>query len=77
MIGFLIVLSGIIVFVAAAILSGGGSADFGIVIFIGPIPIVLGAGPQATLLILFSIMLAALSITIFLLMRKRMEKASV
>jgi len=77
MIGFLIALLGITVLTLAAILSGGSSANFGIVIFIGPVPIVLGAGPQVTLLFLFSIMLAALSIIVFLLMRRRMEKTRV
>jgi uncharacterized protein (TIGR00304 family) len=70
MLGFFIVLLGIVI-LAVATLSSGGSASYGGVIFIGPIPIVFGAGPQAAWLILFAIMLAALSIIVFLLTRRR------
>ena len=71
--GFFIVLLGIII-LAVATLASGGSASYGGVIFIGPIPIVFGAGPQAAWLILFAIMLAALSVIIFFLTRKRVNK---
>jgi len=74
--GFFIVLLGIVI-LAVATLSSGGSASYGGVIFIGPIPIVFGAGPQAAWLILFAIVLAALSIIVFLLTRKRVNKEAV
>jgi uncharacterized membrane protein len=74
--GFFIVVLGIVI-LAVATLSSGGSASYGGVIFIGPIPIVFGAGPQAAWLILFAIVLAALSIIVFLLTRKRMDKEAV
>jgi uncharacterized membrane protein len=74
--GFLIVLLGIIILAVATLVSGG-SASYGGVIFIGPIPIVFGAGPQATWLISFAIVLAALSIIVFLLMRRNRGKAAV
>ena len=73
--GFFIVLLGIII-LAVATLASGGSASYGGVIFIGPIPIVFGAGPQATWLILFAIVLSALSIIVFVLTRKRMNKSA-
>jgi len=76
MLGLFIVLLGIVI-LAVATLASGGSASYGGVIFIGPIPIVFGAGPQATWLILFAIVLAALSIIVFLLTRKRMNKEAV
>lgn len=76
-IGFFIVFVGIIIITAAAALSGGGSASFGGVIFIGPFPIVFGTGAQATWLILFAIILAALGIIVLLLMRRKMEKSGV
>jgi uncharacterized membrane protein len=72
--GFFIVLLGIIILAVATLVSGG-SASYGGVIFIGPIPIVFGAGPRATWLISFAIVLAALSIIVFLLMRRRTWKA--
>ena len=76
LLGFFIVLLGIII-LAVATLALGGSASFGGVIFIGPIPIVFGAGPKATWLILFAIVLSALSIIVFVLTRKRMNKSGV
>jgi len=72
--GFLAILAGIIVVMIATILSSSGSASFGGIIFIGPIPIVFGAGPSAQWLILFAIILAGLSIVMFLMMRKRYAK---
>jgi uncharacterized membrane protein len=72
--GFLTILSGVIVVMIAAVLSSSGSASFGGVIFIGPIPIVFGAGPSAQWLILFAIILAGLSIVMFLMMRKKHDK---
>jgi len=76
MLGFFIVLAGIVI-LAVATLASGGSSSIGGVIFIGPIPIVFGAGPQAVWLILFAIVLAALSITVFVLTRKRMNREAV
>jgi uncharacterized membrane protein len=72
--GFFIVLLGIII-LAVATLASGGSASFGGVMFVGPIPIVFGAGPQAAWLILFAIVLSALSVILLLLMRRRLRKA--
>jgi uncharacterized membrane protein len=69
--GFVLVFVGITIVLVAAVLYGGGSASFGAVIFVGPFPIVIGAGPQATLLVLFGIILTVLSVIIFLVMRRR------
>ncbi|MEM2104075.1 MAG: DUF131 domain-containing protein [Candidatus Bathyarchaeia archaeon] len=74
--GFFIILFGAILLVAAAMLSEGGDASFGGVIFIWFFPIVFGAGPQASWLILFAIILAVLSIVMFFIMRKEWGKAS-
>lgn len=71
-IGFFIILAGIIITVAAALLFGEGTGSFGGFIFIGPIPIVFGAGPGAAWLSLFAIILGILSIILFLMLwRKR------
>jgi uncharacterized membrane protein len=72
--GFVLVFVGIAVILIAAVLYGGGSASAGVVIFIGPFPIVIGAGPDATLIVLFSIILAVLSVVVFLIMNRRMRK---
>ena len=70
--GFLLVIVGIIVIVVAAALSGG-SGSVGAVIFIGPIPIVFGAGPDAGWLILIGIVLAVLSLVLFFVMNRRIR----
>lgn len=71
-IGFFIILAGIIIMVAAALLSGEGTGGFGGFILIGPFPIVFGAGPGATWLALFAIILGILSVMLFLILwRKR------
>jgi len=74
-IGFFIILLGIIILMVATMLYGKGSENFGAVIFIWPVPIVFGAGQQATWMILFAVILAVLSIIMFLIMRKGLAKA--
>ncbi|MGB9684761.1 MAG: TIGR00304 family membrane protein [Candidatus Bathyarchaeales archaeon] len=68
--GFFIILVGVLFLVAATLLSGG-TASIGGVVFIGPIPIVFGAGPEAQWLILFAIILGVLSVIMFFILRKK------
>ena len=70
--GFIVVFIGIILVMAASAFGGNGSASSGIIIFVGPFPIVFGAGPNAGWLILIGVILAALSVVIFVLMRRKM-----
>jgi len=72
--GFVLVFVGIAVILVAAVFYGGGSVSGGVVIFIGPFPIVIGAGPDVTLIVLFSIILAVLSVVVFLVMNRRLRK---
>jgi len=74
--GFFIILLGILILVVVAVLAGD-SVNFGALIFIGPFPIVIGAGPEATWMILFAVILAVLTIAMFLVLRKKQEKAKV
>ena len=67
MLGFAVVIIGIILVMASSLL-GGGSASVGGVIFIGPFPIVIGAGPDAVWLIAISIAISVLMILSFVLM---------
>lgn len=71
--GIIMVFIGIAVIIVAAAFSAGGSAGFGVVIFVGPFPIVFGAGPNASWLILIGIILAALTVILFIVMNKRAE----
>lgn len=73
-IGFFLIFVGIILLIVATVLSDG-SANFGAFIFIGPFPIVVGAGPEAPLMILFAIILTVLSIIMFLVLRRERKKS--
>ena len=75
-IGFFLILVGIIILMLAAVLSDG-SVNFGAFIFIGPFPIVVGAGPEAPWMILFAILLAVLSIIMFLVLTRQMKGANI
>ena len=70
MLGFAVIIVGIILIMAASLL-GGGSASAGGVIFIGPFPIVFGAGPDAAWLITISLIISVVMILVFMLMRRR------
>lgn len=68
--GIVLVFIGIIV-VVLAMLTYGGSGSAGGVIFIGPFPIVFGAGPDATWLITISIIIAVIMIVLFWVLTRR------
>jgi uncharacterized membrane protein len=67
--GFVVVIVGIILIAISSF--GSGSASVGGVIFIGPFPIVFGAGPDVAWLIAISIILAVVSLVLFVLFRRR------
>ncbi|MGO8805928.1 MAG: TIGR00304 family membrane protein [Candidatus Bathyarchaeia archaeon] len=68
--GIALVFVGVVVlFVVSLVFSS--SSSVGVVVFIGPFPIVFGSGPNAGLLIIIGIILAALSVVLFLVMNKR------
>jgi uncharacterized membrane protein len=75
--GFILVFVGVAVIFVAAVLSGGGSVSGGVVIFIGPFPIVIGAGPDVTWIVLFSIIMAVLSVVVFLVMRRKVRELEI
>jgi uncharacterized membrane protein len=76
LIGFLIIFAGIIILIVGAVLYGSEAINFGTIIFIGPFPIVVGAGPEATWIILFSVILAVLSIIMFTIFRRGIRKTN-
>lgn len=71
-IGLTLIIVGIMVIAFATAFNGNG-LSVGAVIFLGPFPIVIGAGPDATLLVSFSIILAVLSIVIFFVMNRKLK----
>ena len=74
--GIALVFIGIVVLVVASVVLANSSSSVGIVIFIGPIPIVIGSGPNADWLILIGIILAVLSIVLFLIINRRLGRFS-
>lgn len=74
-IGFSLFFIGAMFLIVATVLSDG-SASFGAVIFIGPFPIVVGVGPEATWMILFAVVLAVLTVLMFFIMRRESGKAA-
>ena len=72
--GFILVAVGIAVILVASVLYGGGSVSGGAVIFIGPFPIVIGAGPDITWIVSISVVLAVLSVVLFFVMNRKMKK---
>jgi uncharacterized membrane protein len=71
--GIVLVFVGIAVLVVVSLISGS-PGSVGVVIFIGPFPIVFGSGPNAVWLILIGIILAILSIALFVFMNRKFGK---
>jgi len=71
--GIVLVFVGVIVLVVIASIFSGSSSS-GVVVFIGPFPIVFGSGPKATWLILIGIILSVISLVLFLVMNRRRSK---
>ena len=70
--GIALVFVGIVVLVVVSVVLGS-SGSVGVVIFIGPFPIVFGSGPNADRLILIGLILAVLSVVFFLVMKRRFD----
>lgn len=63
--GFLIVFIGMALMIASSLLSGTGSVSGGAVIFIGPIPILLGSGPFSLQVFILAIVLTVIGVIFF------------
>jgi len=70
LIGFFLMFLGAIVLIVAAVLQGDTSVSMGSVVFIGPIPIILGAGPHASLALLLAVILTIVGFVVFFWLRK-------
>ncbi len=75
-VGFAIIAVGVILLVLASFL-GSSSGSVGGVIFIGPFPIVFGAGLDATWLIMIGIVIAVLMFVLFFVWRRKSWKVEV
>ena len=75
--GFVLVVVGVLIVLVAAVLGGGGSVSGGAVIFIGPFPIVVGAGPDVEWVVLVGIIFAVLSVVLFFVINRKMRRFEV
>ena len=69
--GFLLVFAGVIVIMASAFLSGDANMSSGAIIYVGPIPIILGAGTDAFLMIILAAVLTVIGFIVFFWIRKQ------
>ncbi|HLN45922.1 MAG TPA: DUF131 domain-containing protein [Candidatus Sulfotelmatobacter sp.] len=69
-IGFVVIIIGIVLVVIGSFLADG-SSSIGGVIFIGPFPIVFGAGPNAAWLIIVGIVIAIIMVVLLFLLRRK------
>jgi len=67
--GFFLIFLGTILLMIAGLI-GGISQSFGLVVFIGPIPIILGAGEYSLLAVLLAIILTIIGIVLFVILRR-------
>ncbi len=70
---FGLVLIGMVVMMIASFTQGHGTTSGGAVILIGPIPIVLGNGPESAWLIALAVMITAIALVASLLARRKMS----
>jgi len=71
LLSFLLVLLGTIFITIASVLPA--TISIGVVVFLGPIPIIVGAGPHLVWIILLAFALTILGIVVFFALRKRAE----
>jgi len=73
--GFLMVFAGVVVIMASALFGGDGTVSGGAIIFVGPIPIILGTGPDALLMIVLAAVLTIIGFILYFWTRKQFPKS--
>jgi LPXTG-motif cell wall-anchored protein len=71
---FAMVFIGMILMMIASFTQGRGSTSGGAIILVGPIPIILGSGPESTWMILLAAMITVIALAAFLLTRRKMYR---
>ena len=71
--GFFLVFIGMIL-VAVSFVFSGGTASFGGIVFVGPLPIIIGAGPNYLFAIILAFFLTVFGLVAFILLRKRVQE---
>jgi uncharacterized membrane protein len=70
LLGFVLTFVGIIVIIASAFLSGEANVSGGAIIFVGPIPIIVGAGTDAFPAIVLAAVLTIIGFVVFFWIRQ-------
>jgi len=70
LVGFFLMFVGIIVLIVAAALQGDTSLSVGSVVFIGPFPVILGAGSYAFFAVVLAVILTIVGFVVFFWLRK-------
>jgi len=68
--GFFIMFLGMIILFVAALLQGERGISGAAIIYIGPIPILIGAGPHASIALLFAVIMTIVGFIVFFWLRK-------
>jgi uncharacterized membrane protein len=70
LLSFIMILAGMMLIMLAAALSGTLSTSGGLILFLGPIPIILGFGPYSLWVIAAAAIITIAAILLFLVRRK-------
>jgi len=65
---------GMLLMVFGSLTGSGGGISGGAVILIGPIPIILGAGPYSVAMILLAAILTVFALAVYLLLRRKAQR---
>jgi uncharacterized protein (TIGR00304 family) len=76
-VGFLLTFIGFIVLISSTALQENSSVSGGLIIFIGPLPIILGSGPYAVFAILLAVILTIIGFIMFFVLRKQAFRSMV
>lgn len=71
---FAMVFIGMILMMIASFTQGRGSTSGGAIILVGPIPIILGSGPESTWMTLLAAAITVIALVAFLLTRRKMHR---
>ena len=74
LLGFFLIFAGVVVLVASALLGGDASVSGGAIIFVGPIPIVLGAGSYSFFAVVLAAVLTVIGFVVFFWMRRQLSR---
>jgi uncharacterized membrane protein len=70
LVGFLVVFVGVVLLAVSSFFAKS-DASSGIIILIGPIPVIIGSGPDALVAMFFAGILMVFSLLLFVFMRRR------